>query len=121
MATMRSSIAVNELLLREAKECSSGSPVGMLSTSGGTESPARSTATLVLNGIDSTLCSPVYWSIAWVFLKDCWLSCVIDWVETQHLSGLCLGHGGEHVVSESVTVLLVIDGVDLHVHGLENS
>lgn len=66
-------ITINKLLLRKVKKFLRSSKVSVLSTSGGTESPARSTSALVLDRVDTTVFSPVDSGIVFAFFKEGWL------------------------------------------------
>lgn len=106
--------AVNKLLLREVEELLVLSPVGILGTSGGTESPAGTTSTLVLDGTNTALRSPVLGTVL-ALIEPGWLGIVHLWDTTEVLGGLHVSHGGEHVVTELERVLLSVDGVDLSI------
>lgn len=111
--------AVDKLLLRKVEELLVLSPVGILGTSGGTESPAGTTSTLVLDGTNTALLSPVLATVSALF-EPGWLGIDILWDTTEVLGGLLVSHGGEHVVTEHERVLLSVDGVDLGILLHEN-
>merc|ERR1719213_1578335 len=96
------------------------SPVGILGTSGGTESPAGTTSTLVLDGTNTALRSPVLSGTVLALIEQGWLSIAHLWDTTEVLGGLHVSHGGEHVVTELERVLLSVDGVDLSILLHEN-
>jgi len=94
--------------------------VSKLGDGGSSESPARSTLGLVLNGVNSTLGSPVDGLGEVAVIEVSWFGVGVIDLGTKHLLGLLLSHGGEHVVSESEGVLIVVPEVDLVVLLLED-
>ena len=59
LVTLRAG-AVHELLLRQRDKIASGNLVGTLDRTGGGERPARAALTLVLDGGDGTLGTPIH-------------------------------------------------------------
>jgi len=127
VATMVLCTAVNKLLLREVEERFGSSPVRVFGTSSGTESPAGTTSSLVLDIVDTTLGSPVNNGIVLAIIKHsllgnigCWFNIHFLRNTTQPFLGLINGHGGEHVVCNPVGVLLVVHDVYFIVFLLED-
>jgi len=86
----------------------------MLSTSGGRESPAGTTSTLVLNGVH--LISPVSGHAILALIENGFLHGeVFWWFSTQPHLVLGLGHSREHVVLEFERVLVFVPVVDLNI------
>ena len=116
IATMTFSIAINELRFSELEKLSSLDKVSTLHDSRGSESPAGTAVSLVLNWVNSSLLSPVDLSgfdgVDLLNLKS--FGGVGN--SSHHLVGLILSHGGEHVVSNNKGVLWI--GVDLFVIGI---
>jgi hypothetical protein len=117
IASIVSCGAINELLLGEAHKFLVGSEVGTFHSTGGGESPARSAASLVLNGGDTSSGNPVDGGS----VGDGILSGG-GGVRRSFVSGhtllLSLSHGGHEVVSDLVGsvggVVLVDESVSLH-------
>ena len=92
-------------MLRKAQELASGSEVSVFHSSGGGESPAGTAVSLVLDGVDTTLGSPVPSTISRggevldVLLRGGTTSV------TEESLQLSLGPGGEHVVTDGESVL----------------
>ena len=111
IATEAGLVAGDELLLRKAQEIAGGSEVSVLDGSSGRESPARTTVSLVLDGVDTTLGSPVPSTVGrGGEVLDVLLGGLTTGV-TEELLELSLGPGGEHVVADGEGVLGV--GVEL--------
>jgi hypothetical protein len=102
-------VTVNNLLLGKIEEGSGGKEVSGLNGGSGGESPAWSTLTLVLDGVNGALGSPVNgvledWGIEGGVLG--WLS---GSLESEELLVLEVGHGGELVVTNGEWGLLRVD------------
>jgi len=98
VATVALGVAVNDLLLREGEESSSGDLVMSLNGGGGRESPAGSARSLVLDWVDGTLGSPVNRGGGWEGeLKVGWEGL---WsLVSEHLSEFLFSHVRELVMS----------------------
>ena len=98
VATVALGVAVNDLLLREGEESSSGDLVMSLNGGGGRESPAGSARLLVLDWVDGTLGSPVNRGGGWEGeLKVGWEGL---WsLVSEHLSEFLFSHVRELVMS----------------------
>lgn len=59
IAAVAGLVTRNEFLLGKAQEVTSGSEVSVLHGGGGRESPAGTAVSLILDGVDSTLGSPI--------------------------------------------------------------
>ena len=110
IATEASLVAGNELLLREVGELAGSSEVSVLDGSGGREGPAGTTVSLVLDGVDTTLGSPVSTVGGRGEVLEVLLGNIATLV-AEELLELSLGPGGEHVVADGESVLGV--SVDL--------
>jgi hypothetical protein len=100
VATSARGVAVNNLLLGERDEVSSGDSVVSLNSASGREGPAGSAFSLVLDGVDGTLLSPVNRGSSWhgeleVFWEGLWS------LVSQESLLLSRGQVGELVVSIS--------------------
>jgi len=111
IATTAAGIAINELRLGEFEKFSRFDEMSTLHGSGGGESPARSTLSLVLNWVNSSLLSPVDCDGLNRLIEFLGLEFSGVWKSSHHSLGLILGHGGEHVVSNNEGVFWIL--VDL--------
>lgn len=122
-ATRAGGGAGNNLLLREAQELSLGNLVVSLDGGDSREGPAGSALTLVLDGVDGSLGSPVDGSgDGGVEVSDDGVSWELLWsLVSEHSLELSIGPGGELVVSDGEGVgwvgvdsgvLHVLEGVD---------
>jgi hypothetical protein len=115
-ATVTGVIAVNKLLLGKIKEGTSLDEMVGLNGWGGRESPAWTALSLVLDGVDGTLGSPVDGGgkVGGIqnFVFD---GLVLESLESEELLVLEVGDGGELVVSNGEWGLLGIDLCDFGV------
>lgn len=122
LATVADVIAVNELLLSELDEVSGLNSVMTLNVGSGSERPARSAHSLVLNWVDCSLLSPVDGSSvvsSWELGEFAWLVELV--LFSHHSLEFVVGHGGEHVMADGEGVFWVlVDEVILSIVLLEN-
>ena len=107
--------AVNELLLRKVEELSRCNPVSVLSDSSGTESPTGTATTLILDGVDTALGSPVNCTQQVGVVEVANLDLMVLEVVSQaciHLHFL-LGDSGEFVVAKGVRALDLVPEIEL--------
>jgi hypothetical protein len=120
IATIAVVIAINELGFSKLEEGSGLDEVSTLHSSGGGESPAGTTLSLVLDWVNSTFSSPVNLSgLNSGLIEGLFLELSFVWNSSHHSLGLILSHGGEHVVSNYEGVCWV--GVDLVVFSILGS
>jgi hypothetical protein len=100
-------VAVNNFLLSEALELAGGNEMMSLEGGDGGESPAWTALSLVLDGVDGSLGSPVDGGGEAGLVKELNVSLSLLSSESEVLLELVLSHGGEHVVSNSEGVLWV--------------
>jgi hypothetical protein len=115
LAAIVSSWAGNNLLLGKAEEGVGSFPVSELNSAGGTEGPAWTTLSLVLDGVDSTGSSPVDGLGEVGVIKNLWL---LDLGALWHLVtksslSLFISQGREHVVGKSERRLLEVGLLDV--------
>jgi len=118
LATIRGGIAVNNLLLGEGEESAGGNEVVSLNGGGGREGPAGTALTLVLDGVDGTLGSPVdgVGEVVGGEGDNGGLVNGLGSLVSEESLVLILGPGGELIVSNGEGVLGVgVDLVDLSI------
>ena len=106
--SIRCLITIDKLLLREAKKLSSLDKVMTFNSSSGRERPARSTLSLVLDGVDCTLGSPVDFGGEVARVNESWGNVLLvhDLGSEESLVFIS-SPGGELVVSDGESVGLV--------------
>ena len=117
VASVGGSVAVDELLLGEGEEGSGLDEVVSLNGGGGGEGPAGTALSLVLDGVDGTLGSPVNGVSEVVGGEDGGLGelSVGGGLVSEESLVLEVGPGGEHVVLEDKGVLGGVDLLDFGV------
>lgn len=117
LASVWSSVAINELLFGEGKKSSSLNEVSSFNGSSSWECPAWSALSLIFNWVDCSLGSPVNWisevigfEVGWLFHGWGW------WVfESIQFLGFEFGHGWEHVVTNFEIDLSGVDFIDFSI------
>ena len=109
-ATVGLGIAIDKLLFREGDELTSGNEVTTFESTSGRESPAGTAGTLVLDGGDSTLLSPIDFTFESGGVDDVLLSGGLEHA-TAHLGGgeFGVGHISERSGTNGVRVVLSVD------------
>lgn len=96
--------------------------MSILCNSGCSESPAGTTLSLILDGIDTTLLSPVYTTISQIGgIKNSRLLIYFHWRSSEHLSSLFSSHSREHIVTNSERILFTVDSIVFDLSFLEKS
>jgi hypothetical protein len=114
VATIGSGIARDNLLLGKGEELTGLEEVGTLKSAGGGESPAGTALSLVLDGVNGTLGSPVDGiGELGVIEDDNVLGVVLLTLEAEELLVLLMSPGGHVVVGDGEGVLSGVDLLDL--------
>jgi len=116
VATVGGLVARDNLLLREGEEGASLEEVSTLDGAGGGESPAGTASSLVLDGVNGTLGSPVdgVGEVGGIELNNV-LGLVVLALVAEELLVLVVSPGGHVVVADGEGVLLGVDLLDLSI------
>ena len=124
IASVACSVTVNHLLFSKGNKFSLLDLMMSFNSAGGWESPAWTALSLVLNWVDSSLCSPVDWGWDVDGIEDSWFNFGnVSWgSESEHFLVFSISPGRHEVVSNGEGVLWVgVDLIVLSILGHEDS